>query len=171
MIYLKWEFKEDKIDSFLNFFIILITYWAIKKLMIDIFNDEDKVKISSSFSTIILLITILELVIRAYKEKNKKLLNFFSSLCLMSVSICRIIYGYICEELSVLIPNVFGFIVGSIYIGVWFYLKRKYGDIPEELKKAEDMDIKTVKIENNDKSMLKKKMINEEEEKIVNKNK
>ena len=88
IIYLIYEFKEDKIDTFLNFGIIITVAWAIKKLLVDILNDEDKVKIACSFSQLSLITTIFEWIIRAYKEKNTNILNILCPIPLMSVSIC-----------------------------------------------------------------------------------
>ena len=168
MIYLKYEFGEDKIDTFLNFLIIITASWAIKKLMIDILNDEDKVKIACFFSTISLLITLLEWIIRAYRAKNKNILNIFCALSLLLTSICRIIFGLVYDELSFLVSNIIGLIIAFIYIGVWLILKRKYGDVPEEIK--ENIKDKDIKNEQNDEKTFKK-VVNEEEEKIVEKNK
>ena len=160
IIYLKYEIKEDKIDSLLNILIVITASWAIKKLMMDIFNDEDKVKISSGFSTISVLMAVVEWMFRAYKEKNKNILNIFCALSLICVSICRIIFGYIYEELSFLIPNIIGFIIGCAYIGIWTNLNRnyKYSDIPVEIKENNNDENKN---ENNDETKFKK-VVNEE---------
>ena len=91
IIYLIYEFKDDKIDTFLNFLIVLTVSWAIKKLLIDIFNDEDKVKYVSVFSTISLYVVILELIIRAFKENNKNILNILTPFCLVVTSVCHVI--------------------------------------------------------------------------------
>ena len=137
IIYLIYEFKDDKIDTFLNFLIVLTVSWAIKKLLIDIFNDEDKVKYVSVFSTISLYVVILELIIRAFKEKKKNILNILTPFCLVVTSVCHVIYGLIYEELSFFIPNIIGIVIGCIYIGVWLYLRRKYG---EYITKKEDLE-------------------------------
>ena len=169
LIYLKYEFSEDKIDSFLNFLIIIIASWAIKKLMIDILNDEDKVKVSCVFSTISLLIALLEWIIKAYRVKNKNILNIFCALSLICVSICRIIFGLLYDELfSFLVSNIIGLIIAFIYIVVWLILKRKYRDVPEEIK--ENINDKDIKNEKNDETKFKK-VVDEEKEKIVKKNK
>jgi len=169
LIYLKYEFSEDKIDSFLNFLIIIIASWAIKKLMIDILNDEDKVKVSCLFSTISLLIALLEWIIKAYRVKNKNILNIFCALSLICVSICRIIFGLLYDELfSFLVSNIIGLIIAFIYIVVWLILKRKYRDVPEEIK--ENINDKDIKNEKNDETTFKK-VVDEEKEKIVKKNK
>ena len=125
MIYLIYEFKDDKIDTILNFFIVITVSWAIKKLLIDIFNDEDKVKYTSVLSTFSIYIVILELIIRAFKEKNKNILNILTPFCLVATSICQVIYGLMYEESAFFIPNIFGIVIGCIYVGVWLYLKRK----------------------------------------------
>ena len=148
MIYLIYEYKDDKIDTILNFFIVITVSWAIKKLLIDIFNDEDKVKYTSVLSTFSLYIVILELIIRAFKEKNKNILNILTPFCLVATSICHVIYGLIYEESAFFIPNIFGIVIGCIYVGVWLYLKRKYREFIskkedfEENKKGNNEDMK-----------------------------
>lgn len=169
IIYLIYEFKEDKIDTFLNFGIIITVAWAIKKLLVDILNDEDKVKIACSFSQLSLITTIFEWIIRAYKEKNTNILNILCPIPLMSVSICWIVFGVIYEELSFLIPNVIGVVLGCIYIGVWFYLRKKYGYIIND-KKDDEVNYMNISNENKDEVTDSNKM-NGEEEKILNKNK
>ena len=165
LIYLIYEYKEDKIDTILNILIVITASWAIKKLLIDIFNDEDKVKYSCIFSTVSLFVVFLEWLFRAYKEKNRNILNIFSAFCLISISACYVVYGLKFEELYFFVPNIIGIIIGCIYIGVWLYLKRKYGNIIfEEKEDKEDFDNEI----NDDKKIINK--MNEEEETIVNKN-
>ena len=137
MIYLIYEYKDDKIDTILNFFIVITVSWAIKKLLIDIFNDEDKVKYTSVLSTFSLYFVILELIIRAFKEKNKNILNILTPFCLVATSICHVIYGLIYEESAFFIPNIFGIVIGCIYVGVWLYLKRKSREF---ISKKEDFE-------------------------------
>ena len=137
--------------------------------MIDILNDEDKVKVSCLFSTISLLIALLEWIIKAYRVKNKNILNIFCALSLICVSICRIIFGLLYDELfSFLVSNIIGLIIAFIYIVVWLILKRKYRDVPEEIK--ENINDKDIKNEKNDETTFKK-VVDEEKEKIVEKNK
>ena len=77
-IFLYFQYKEDKIDSILNFFIILTSSWAIKKLIVDILDDEDKAKITAGFSIVVLLCSIIGWIISAFNEKNKNILNILS---------------------------------------------------------------------------------------------
>ena len=132
IIYLGFEFIVDKIDSIINFCMLMTSYWAIKKTLIDIFGDEDIAKTSGGYSTIILSCSILELIIRAFKEKNKYILNIFNALSLVCVSVCGIIFGLIYNELSFFIPNIIELILACAYIGIWFYLKQKYNFIKND---------------------------------------
>lgn len=141
LIYIRYEFKEDKIDSILNILIIITVSWAIKKLMADILTDEDKAKYCCAFSYLSLLVTILEWIIRAYKQKNLNILNIFSASCLMCISVCWIVFGLIYEELFFFIPNIIGLIISCIYFGIWFYLRKKYRNyIQEDFKDIEEDD-------------------------------
>lgn len=168
LIYLKYEFKEDKIDTFLNFFIVITVSWAIKKLLKDILDDEEKIKYCSCFSTITFLAIVLEWIIRAFKEKNKNILNILFGFCLTSASIGWALYGYIYVDLSFLIPNIIGVIVSFAYISIWIYLKRKYGDVKDD-KKDNVIEIDTNnKNEKNEQTKFQK-VINEEEEQISDK--
>ena len=162
MIYLIYEFKDDKIDTILNFFIVITVSWAIKKLLIDIFNDEDKVKYTSVLSTFSLYFVILELIIRAFKEKNKNILNILTPFCLVATSICHVIYGLIYEESAFFIPNIFGIVIGCIYVGVWLYLKRKSREF---ISKKEDFE-ENKKVNNKDIKKDGKTNNNEEKERI-----
>ena len=163
-IYLKYEYKEDKIDTLLNFLIIITSSWAIKKLLADILNDEDKVKYCCSFSSFSLYVFIVEWAIRAYKEKNKFILNLFYIFFLFANSACNAIVGIIYEELVFFIPNIIGVIFCCVYAGVWIYLKRKYGDYIPEFKKEieeEEEQEKEEKEETKEKKVENK--LNEEE--------
>ena len=149
LVFLKYEIKEDKIDAFLNTGIIVTASWAVKKLLIDILNDEDKVKICGAYSNIALLISMLEWLISSYKIKDINLLNIFSAFSLAFVSICGITFGVLYDELSILISNVLGLIVSCIYIGIWYYLKKKFSNIANDKKNnIDDMEIKKENIEN-----------------------
>ena len=162
MIYLIYEFKDDKNDTILNFFIVITVSWAIKKLLIDIFNDEDKVKYTSVLSTFSLYFVILELIIIAFKEKNKNILNILTPFCLVATSICHVIYGLIYEESAFFIPNIFGIVIGCIYVGVWLYLKRKSREF---ISKKEDFE-ENKKVNNEDIKKDGKTKNNEERERI-----
>lgn len=164
IIYLLYEFKEDKIDMFLNVGIIMAASWAIKKLVIDILKDDDKVKTTCSYSTMAFLSTIIEWFVRAYKEKNRKILNIFSGLFLVLASISWIVFGYIYQELSFLVPNIIGLVLSLAYIAVWLYL-RKFGSSPEENKGAIDIQIKIKNESKEDVTNVHK--VNDEEEKMV----
>ena len=168
-LFMLYEFKEDKIDMFLNIGIIITASWAIKKLMVDILNDDDKAKTIGSFSTICFLFAILGWLYRAYTEKNKKCLNIFSGLLLLCVSISWIVYGYQYEEFSFLIPNIIGFVIAVVYIGIWFYL-RKYDNLDLIKKDKDDMEL-NIKNDDNKEKLPNSNKTNDEEEKILKKNK
>ena len=146
-IFLYFQYKEDKIDSILNFFILLTTSWAIKKLIVDILDDEDKTKITAGFSMFVLLCSLIGWIYSAIKEKNKNILNIYSAICLVFLSVCGIVFGLKYEELSFFISNIIGLLVSCIYIFAFYFLKKKYGNIiqiPFDEKKEDinDMDIK-----------------------------
>ena len=146
-IFLYFQYKEDKIDSILNFFIILTSSWAIKKLIVDILDDEDRAKITAGISIFVLLCSILGWIVSAFKEKNKNILNIYSAISLVFLSICGIIFGLNYEELSFFLSNIIGLIVSCIYIFVFYFLKKKYGNIiittlDEKKEDINDMDIK-----------------------------
>lgn len=146
-IFLYFQYKEDKIDSILNFFIILTSSWAIKKLIVDIFDDEDKAKVTAAFSIIVLLCSIIGWIISAFKEKNKNVLNIYSAISLVFLSICGIIFGLNYEELSFFLSNIIGLVVSCIYIFAFYFLKKKYGNIiitslDDKKDEINDMEIK-----------------------------
>ena len=101
---------------------------------------------------------------RAYKEKNRKILNIFSGLFLVLASISWIVFGYIYQELSFLVPNIIGLVLSLAYIAVWLYL-RKFGSSPEENKGAIDIQIKIKNESKEDVTNVHK--VNDEEEKMV----
>ena len=163
IIYILYEFKENKIDSFLNVGIIISVSWAIRKILNDILSDEDKVKISCGFSQLSLISMIFALLIKAYKDKNINILNVFCTFPLISVSVVWIVFGLVYEELAFFIPNILGLIMGCAYLGMWFYLKKKFYGFHE---------IKYVNIKNNNKddsnsnsnsNSIRNNKINEEE--------
>ena len=145
IIYIIFEFKEDKIGSFLNLCIVISVTWAIRKILIDIINDEDKIKISCGFSQLSLISVIFVLIIIAYKNKNIKILNVYSTFPLICLSVVWIVFGLVYEELSFFIPNIIGLIISCVYLGVWFYLKKNYYNIN---------DIKYMKVRNDNKEDL-----------------
>ena len=166
-IYLKYEYKEDRIDTLLNLLIVITSSWAIRKLSADILNDEDKVKYCCSFSSFSLYVIVLEWAIRAYKEKNRFILNLFYIIFLLANSACNTIVGIIYEELAFFIPNIIGVAFCCIYAGVWLYLKRKFGNYIPEFKKEIEEDEKEKEQDNTEEKKVENKL-NEEENNIDN---
>jgi uncharacterized protein with PQ loop repeat len=164
-LFLFYEWKEDKIDMFLNIGIFITASWAIKKLLVDILKDDDKIKITCSYSSITFLFTMIEWFYRAYKEKNKNILNIFSGLFLVCSSISWMVYGYQFEELSFLIPNVIGLVIAGIYIRIWFYL-RKFENL-ESPQKDNDME-NNINNENKDNLSNSNKTFDEQEKMVKN---
>jgi phosphotransferase system glucose/maltose/N-acetylglucosamine-specific IIC component len=108
---------------------------------------------------------MIEWFYRAYKEKNKNILNIFSGLFLVCSSISWMVYGYQFEELSFLIPNVIGLVIAGIYIRIWFYL-RKFENL-ESPQKDNDME-NNINNENKDNLSNSNKTFDEQEKMVKN---
>ena len=161
LIYFVYQLREDKIDMLLNFAIIISSNWVVRKLVVDILDDEMKTKICASLSTFCYLISILEWINTAYLEKNINILNIFCGFSLLFMTICWIIFGFVYEHKSFLIPNILGLIIACVYIGIYFNLKRKYGDkVIEEDNKENNSNLekeKNQKTEEDENGSLKEK--------------
>ena len=156
--YLIYEFKLDKFDVLLNFFILISITLSIHKLLIEVFNDEDKVKISCCFSTFALFCGIIEWVYKANQIKSKNVLNKFTGITLILMSGCYFLFGIYYSEFSFIFSNIFGIITGFLYLGFNYYLKNKYSNIQENRGNTE------VDIENNGNEENEKDDINEQNE-------
>ena len=156
--YLIYEFKLDKFDVLLNFFILISITLSLHKLLIEVFNDEDKVKISCCFSTFALFCGIIEWVYKANQIKSKNVLNKFTGIALILMSGCYFIFGIYYSEFSFIFSNIFGIITGFLYLGFNYYLKNKYSNIQENRGNTE------VDIENNGNEENEKDDINEQNE-------
>lgn len=116
IFYLIYEYKQDKFDCSLNFLLIIGITLALHKLLKKVYNDEDKVKISCSYSTLILLFSIIEWLYRGFMSRSNKNLNIYTGISLFLTSVCYFIYGIVYKEIWFLLPNFFGIIFACSYI-------------------------------------------------------
>jgi len=99
IFYLIYEYKQDKFDCSLNFLLIIGITLALHKLLKKVYNDEDKVKISCSYSTLILLFSIIEWLYRGFISRSNKNLNIYTGISLFLTSVCYFIYGIVYKEI------------------------------------------------------------------------
>jgi len=179
-IYSLYEILKDIIDTILNVLILITSSWAVKKLLMDILKEEEKVKMTCCYAIIILYLSSLEWTYRAYIERNTNILNMISPLFMLCLAITWIFYGIKYEDKYFLYPNLAGIFSGIIYLYNWNRLKKKYGYVvpvkkteKEVKKKNEENNKGKEKIkenkENKKNAEIKeiKDNINEEKEKIV----
>ena len=135
IIYSLFELKSDIIDSILNILILITSAWAVKKLLVDILKEEEKFKTTCCYSIIILYLSCLEWTFRSNSEKNTNILNLISAITLLCFASCWVYLGFKYEDKYFLFPNLFGVVVGIIYILVWNKLKKKFGyAVPIKIK-------------------------------------
>ena len=135
IIYSLYELKSDIIDAILNILILVTSAWAVKKLLMDILKEEEKFKTTCCYSIIILYLAFLEWTYRAHSEKNTNILNLFTAIMLIGFAGCCVYFGFKYEDKYFLFPNLFGVVVGIIYILVWNKLKKKFGyAVPIKIK-------------------------------------
>ena len=169
LVYSLYEILKDIIDTILNILILITSYWAVNKLLMDILKEEEKVKQTCGYAIIVLYLSSLEWVYRANRERNTNIINFISAMFMLCLSSCWVYYGFKYEDKYFLYPNIVGIFTSIIYFYVWNKLKKKYGYvIPHKKIKEEE---KKEKEENNgskeDKKQEKNNSVNETKEKIV----
>ena len=153
-LYSLYEIRKDIIDMVLNILILITSTFAIRKLLMDILIEEEKVKMASGYSMIILYLSCLEWIYRAKSAKNTNILNTTSCLFLVGNAVCLTYYGIKYDDKFYIYSNAVGIIVGIIYIITWYYMKKKYGyEVP--VKKEEDKDKKDSKENDQDNKEIK----------------
>ena len=166
VIYSLYEIIKDIIDTVLNVLILVTSYWAVKKLLVDILKEEEKVKMTCGYAIIVLYLSSLEWTYRAYAEKNTNILNLISALFLIFLAACWIFYGFKYEDQYFLYPNLAGLFAGGIYIYAWHKLKKTYGyKVPIKIKKEEKDDKKEDKDKKDEKDKKEEKDNKEVKEK------
>ena len=164
-LYSLYEIRKDIIDMILNILILITSTFAIRKLLMDILIEEEKVKMASGYSVIILYLSCLEWIYRAKSAKNTNILNTTSCLFLVGNAVCWIYYGIKYDDKFYTYSNAVGAAVGIIYFITWHYMKKKYGyEVP--VKKEEDKDKKENK--DNKENDKDDKEIKDKENKEVN---
>ena len=177
IIYSFYEVLKDIIDTVLNVLILITSSWAVKKLLMDILKEEEKVKMTCGYAIIILYLASLEWTYRACVERNTNILNMISAVFLLCLASCWIFYGIKYGDKYFLYPNLVGIFAGIIYLYNWNRLRKKYGyvvpvkkDKEEKKKKEDEKEKKDDKEENKDVKENKKLVEVKEiitEEKIV----
>ena len=170
VIYSLYEILKDIIDTILNVLILITSSWAVKKLLMDILKEEEKVKMTCAYAIIILYLASLEWTYRANVERNTNILNMISALFLLCLASCWIFYGIKYEDKYFLYPNLVGIFTGIIYLYNWNRLRKKYGYIvpvkknKEEKKKSEEKENKedNKEVKENKKLVEVKEIITEE---------
>jgi uncharacterized protein with PQ loop repeat len=119
IIYSFYEILKDIIDTVLNVLILITSSWAVKKLLMDILKEEEKVKMTCGYAIIILYLASLEWTYRACVERNTNILNMISAIFLLCLASCWIFYGIKYDDKYFLYPNLVGIFAGIIYLYNW----------------------------------------------------
>ena len=185
VIYSLYEILKDIIDTVLNVLILITSSWAVKKLLMDILKEEEKVKMTCGYAIVILYLASLEWTYRACAERNTNILNFISGLFMLCLALTWIYYGIKYEDKYFLYPNLAGVFSSIIYLYNWNRLRKKYGYVvPIKKKKEEEKkekkddnkenkdnkEVKEEKKENkNDVEVkeIKENIVDDEKEKII----
>lgn len=164
ILYLSYQYYDDKFDTLLNFLITSILFSTLKKIFIQIYDDEEKTKRFCGYTQFLVIISIIQWIYKSYKTKNIRNLNIYVAFGLIFYSSSLLYYGYSFEDLYILIPNFGGVLIGLAYICIWCLLNKKYDSFEIELQGAPSIDIE-VKDEKKvkEKSDKKNKKRNEEE--------
>ena len=169
LVYSLYEFLKDIIDTILNVLILVTSYWAANKLLVDILKEEEKVKQTCGYAIIVLYLSSLEWVYRANRERNTNIINCTTAIIMFCLASCWIYFGFKYEDKYFLYPNIVGIFTSLIYFYIWNKLKNKYGyDVPiKKIKKEED----NKKKEENNENKEFKNQENQDENKIENETK
>ena len=155
ILYSLYEIRKDIIDMGLNILILITSTFAIKKLLMDILKEEEKVKIACGYSMVIFYLSCLEWIYRAKSAKNTNIMNLASGILFFGIAICWVYYGIKYKNNKYYTyPNLLGIVVGIFYFITWYYLKKSYGYavpiiIQEEQSNKKDNKEKENKENNN----------------------
>ena len=150
MIYLVNEFSQDKIDALLNIFLIISATLALNKFLMEVLNDEDKIKMCCSDAIIFILFGLLSSIFRTIHIKSNNNLSFCIGISLILMCGCHFIYGIFYKEIFFIITNLAGILLGIIYLGFIFYFKINYSSLKEfRADSVIDIDVKNEEKEKN----------------------
>ena len=124
--YLIFEFNRDKIDTFMNILLLLSVTLSVNKFLNEALNNEDNVKLTCGYSTLALLCGIIEWLYKDIRFKGKNSLFLLTGITLILMSGCYFIFGILYNEKAFIFPNLFGILIGLVYIGFNTYFKNKY---------------------------------------------
>ena len=141
ILYLSYEYYDDKFDSLLNFLITLIMHSTIYKVLVLIYDDEGKAKRFCAYTLILSLIAILHWIYNAIITKNSRDPNVYVGLSLIIYSCSLIVYGEVFQSYFILFPSFGGVCVGIICTAGWFYLNQMYPEPEEDFEGVQSLDI------------------------------
>ena len=169
LCYLIYEFNRDKIDTFMNVLLLISVTLSINKFLNEAINNEDKVKLTCGFSTFALLCGIATWIYKDIHIKSKNSLFLFTGIALILMSGCYFIFGIYFSEKTFIFPNLFGIIIGIVYVGFNSYYKNLYYTVQEnkgntvidiDIKNEDEEDERENQSNNNiEENHLKKKRI------------
>jgi hypothetical protein len=161
ILYLSYEYYDDKFDTLLNFLIVLIMHSTIYKVLVQIYDDEEKAKRFCAYTQFLTLIALLNWIYRANKNKNSRDTNIYVSLSLIMYSCSLIVYGEVYQSYFILFSGFAGICVGIVYTAGWFYLNKMYPEPEEDFIGLQSLDIE---VKNEKKVNKKKNKIQEDTE-------
>lgn len=171
-LYLIYEYKKDKFDVILNIFLLIGITLALHKLIMQVLNDEDKVKKSCGYSIFALLCSILGRIYIEIQSKRCSNLSIYVAASLILMTGCHFIYGVVYNEIVFIIPNIIGVLVGITYLVLILLINNKYYSF-HEIKETSVIDIDINKEEDedqekNDKQINENAYLNKKQKKKKN---
>ena len=146
IIYLICEYKTDKTDVILNILLLISTTLALNKLLTDILNDEEKIKLCCCYSIISLFFGRLASIIRSIIIKSNSNLNIYVNIFFILMCGANLIYSLFYKELLLVIVNTAGVFFGFIYFRFFYYLKINYTTL--NFKESGGDSVIDIKVEN-----------------------
>lgn len=148
LVYLIFEAKDYKLDSFLNLIIVALGSYTIQQALTLIFFEQRIVGKVAIITNCILFLLHISSLFKTCCTKKYNIISICSACFLLIGSICWTIFAFTIKEYYVLIPKSFGIALAIIEIIVWKIYKEKYYSLSEYEKKKIMGYNKTINDEN-----------------------
>ena len=131
-LYLSYHIRKYLQDSIIYICILLIGSYLFYLFLTEILNNAKIIGKMCVFAKFFVFISPVQLIYRVIKEKNYILIPIFASFVSFLSCICWILYGFLKEDINVVIPNTIGLILALVQFYVYSFYKIKYQKIIEQ---------------------------------------
>lgn len=170
-IYLFYESKQYLSDAVLNFLIIAVSTWIVRRIAELMGDNDDRVFSMCIISNILVFLAPIQIVLRVFKENNYNLIPIYSAAISLVGCFVWLLYAFNTKDFRILIlPNFIGLITSILQILTYRkfresapdYLSRQNEsqiNVDDSKNKIEVTSIQSSEIDSNENERIKERPV------------